>query len=161
MYTDLSYRPKGDVVCRFRVDAPDIRKAAEALAGESSVGTWTEIKTSPRIQDMRARAFRIKGKEVWVAYPLALFEPGNIPQLLSSVAGNIFGMKVLRQLKLEDIYLPKKYVSSFKGPRHGIEGVRRLLRVKERPLIGTIVKPKLACVSRFRRLDRRCGHREG
>ena len=32
---------------------------------------------------------------------------------------------------------------SFKGPKYGIEGVRRLLRVKDRPLVGTIIKPKL------------------
>ncbi len=146
MYTDLKYKPKGDLVCKFRVEAKDLKKAAEALATESSVGTWTDVKTiSKRIQNMGAKAFRIdrKKKQVWVAYPLKLFEPGNLPQLLSSVAGNIFGMKVLRRLRLEDIEFPRKYIQSFKGPRHGIKGVRKLTGVKDRPLVGTIVKPKL------------------
>ena len=145
MYIDLRYRPKDDVVCKFHVEATDLKKAAEALAAESSIGTWTDVRITSRIRRMRARVFKIdfREKEVWIAYPLALFEPGNIPQLLSTVAGNIFGMKIVRSLRLEDILFPRKYVKSFKGPRYGIDGVRRLLRVKKRPLVGTIVKPKL------------------
>jgi ribulose-bisphosphate carboxylase large chain len=34
-------------------------------------------------------------------------------------------------------------VDSFKGPRFGINGIRKLTKVSERPFIGTIVKPKL------------------
>jgi ribulose-bisphosphate carboxylase large chain len=32
---------------------------------------------------------------------------------------------------------------SFPGPRFGIEGYREILKIKNRPLVGTIVKPKL------------------
>jgi ribulose-bisphosphate carboxylase large chain len=34
-------------------------------------------------------------------------------------------------------------LDSFKGPAFGIAGIRRLLKVPERPLVGTIIKPKL------------------
>ena len=40
-----------------------------------------------------AKVFEIKGKNIKVAYPMELFEEGNMPQIYSSVAGNIFGMK--------------------------------------------------------------------
>jgi ribulose-bisphosphate carboxylase large chain len=80
---------------------------------------------------------------VRIAYPLELFEDGNMPNVLSSVAGNVFGLRALRNLRLLDIEFPSRLVKGFKGPRFGIEGIRELLRVRERPLVGTIIKPKL------------------
>ena len=43
----------------------------------------------------------------------------------------------------EDVFFPEKLVKSFLGPKYGIEGVRKLLGIEERPIIGTIIKPKL------------------
>lgn len=139
-----------EIVCKFRVE-PFRRKVFEAVAGESSIGTWTKISTmKPRIAKMRPRIFSINPgeKTVKIAYSLDLFEPGNIPQLLSSVAGNIFGMKMIKSLKLEDIVFPKPYVSSFKGPELGMNEIRKMLKIKNRPLVGTIVKPKVGLNSK-------------
>jgi len=52
-------------------------------------------------------------------------------------------MKGLDKLRLEDISLPRSFVRSFKGPLLGIKGIRRLTRQRKRPLLGTIVKPKV------------------
>jgi ribulose-bisphosphate carboxylase large chain len=82
-------------------------------------------------------------KRARIAYPLALFEPGNIPQLLSSVAGNIFSMKSVKKLRLEDIALPDKYINAFPGPAFGVSGIRKKLNIYKRPLLGSIMKPKL------------------
>ncbi|MDD5111157.1 MAG: type III ribulose-bisphosphate carboxylase [Candidatus Altiarchaeota archaeon] len=150
-YIDLSYQPgKSDVVCLFRVEPAvnvSLEKAVDAIAGESSIGTWTDISTmSEEIRDrLRPRAFSVDSSSglVKIAYPLELFEPGNIPQLLSSVAGNIFGMKHVENLRLEDITLPEKYVKSFPGPLFGVGGIRRMLEIPLRPIVGTIVKPKV------------------
>jgi len=142
-YIDLKYRPRNDVVCDFSVE-PVTRFNIEQLAAESSVGTWTELHTTkPYMQKLAAKVFSVRGKDVKVAYPLSLFEPGNIPNLLSSVAGNVFGLGSLKNLRLNDISLPESYVRSFRGPTFGVQGVRKLLRVKKRPLVGTIIKPKL------------------
>lgn len=142
-YIDLKYKPRNDLVCEFRIE-PATRAAIEAVAGESSIGTWTGVKTMcPRIWKMRARVFEINGNCIRVAYPAELFEPGNIPQILSSVAGNIFGMKAVRNLRLEDVQFPASILKTFKGPKYGIAGVRKIMRIKKRPLIGTIIKPKL------------------
>jgi ribulose-bisphosphate carboxylase large chain len=46
-------------------------------------------------------------------------------------------------LRLDDIDFPLSLVKSFKGPKYGIEGIRELLEVRDRPLVGTIIKPKL------------------
>ena len=66
-----------------------------------------------------------------------------MPNILSSVAGNVFGLKALKNLRLLDIQMPKALISSFKGPAFGIAGIRKLLKVPKRPLVGTIIKPKL------------------
>ncbi|MCD6264106.1 type III ribulose-bisphosphate carboxylase [Candidatus Bathyarchaeota archaeon] len=146
-FVDSSYRPsEEDLICDFYLEPLDmsIEEAAGAVAAESSIGTWTELTTLRRyVERLRATVFYVKGNHIRVAYPLELFEPGNMPNLLSSVAGNIFGLGALRRLRLNDIHLPEVLVRSFRGPRYGIGGVRGLLRVSERPLVGTIIKPKL------------------
>ena len=149
-YVDLKYRPeKDDLICEFYVKpSKSIEEAAGAVASESSTGTWTEVKAPERVKKISAKVFSIKGNYIKIAYPLQLFEPSNVPQILSSVAGNIFGMKEIKALKLLDVSFPKKIVREFKGPLFGIPGVRKLLKVKERPLVGTIIKPKLGLTAR-------------
>jgi len=146
-YVQLEYRPrKDDVVCEFFVEpiGIDIKKASGGIASESSVGTWIETKTTkPYVERLSAKVFEIKGNDIKIAYPIELFEPGNMPNILSSVAGNVFGLKDLKNLRLNDIHLPEKILRSFKGPKYGIQGIRKLLKIPKRPLLGTIVKPKL------------------
>lgn len=149
-YVHLNYRPrKSDLICEFYADPSKghtLKKAAGAVASESSVGTWTQVTTSTKNCDnisAKVYALDIKNRIFKIAYPLDLFEPGNMPQILSSIAGNIFGMKIVDNLKLLDIHFPDKIINSFKGPEQGIIGVRRKLNIIDRPLVGTIVKPKV------------------
>jgi len=144
---DLKYAPKEtDVVCTFYVEPEgiSITEAAGGVAAESSVGTWTELTTvKPYVESLAARVFSIEGNEAKIAYPVELFEPGNMPNVLSSVAGNVFGLRLLRNLRLTDIKFSRQLVKSFKGPQYGVEGIRTLIGVHSRPLVGTIIKPKL------------------
>jgi ribulose-bisphosphate carboxylase large chain len=147
-YVDLNYKPsKDDLICSFRVEPAkgiSIKEAAGAVTAESSIGTWTETTTTkPYVEKLAAKVFEIKGNDVKIAYPIELFESGNIPNILSSVAGNVFGMKDLKNLRLNDIQIPEKLLRSFKGPKYGIQGIRKILKIPKRPLVGTIVKPKL------------------
>jgi len=145
-FINLKYKPKSnDLICLFRIEPNKIslKDAAANVALESSVGTWTEVKEADHVNKLAAKVFSIKGKNVKIAYPSELFEKGNAPNILSSIAGNIFGMKVVRNLRLEDIKIPKQILNSFQGPKYGISGIRKMLNIKKRPLIGTIIKPKL------------------
>jgi ribulose-bisphosphate carboxylase large chain len=101
-------------------------------------------------KDLKPHVFEIdkKNKEIKVAYIDKLFELASVPQILSSIGGNIFGMKCLQALRLQDISLPESIVTSFKGPKFGIYGIRRMLNVQFRPLCGTIVKPKVGLNSK-------------
>jgi len=146
-YIDLGYKPKkDDLICDFFVEplGTSIKEAAGAIASESSTGTWTETSTiKSYVKKLAAKVFEIKGNNVKIAYPLGLFELGNMPNILSSVAGNVFGLEDLKNLRLNDMIFPKKILKSFNGPKYGIEGIRKILKVKKRVLLGTIIKPKI------------------
>lgn len=130
-----------------------IRKAAMAIAAEQSTGTWTIVATRSDDIDKRLAgrvlSTRSIGKNryiVLIEYPLADFDPkvGGIPQILSIVAGNLFGLEDLKAVRLEKMHLPKGIVSVFPGPKFGAEGIYlKLGRESNRPLLGTIVKPKI------------------
>src|SRR4030042_2204743 len=146
-YVDLGYKPsKNDLICEFVVEPNNesLKRAAGAVTAESSTGTWTELTTTkPYMENLAAKVFEINGNNAKIAYPIELFEPANMPNILSSVAGNVFGMKELNNLRLNDIHFPEKLLGSFKGPKYGISGIRKLLKVPKRPLVGTIIKPKI------------------
>lgn len=152
-YLKLGYKPKDDLVCLFRVEPArgmSMKKAAETIALESSTGTWTDVSTEKYyVKKLGAKVFSVsKTGKIKIAYPSTLFEKGNAPNILSSIAGNIFGMKAVKNLRLEDIKIPKEILNSFLGPKYGISGIRKMMKVKDRPLLGTIIKPKLGLKTR-------------
>ncbi|MFW9899136.1 MAG: type III ribulose-bisphosphate carboxylase [Candidatus Thorarchaeota archaeon] len=151
-YVNLDYKPnKNDLVVMYYVEkAPrckDLEHAAMEIAKESSIGTWTDIATmSAEIADrLKPSTFYIDNENqiIKIAYTKELFEADNISQILSAIAGNIYGMRVIENLRLLDISFPKDIVKAYKGPKFGIEGIRKLIKVEKRPLLGTIVKPKV------------------
>ena len=77
-----------------------------------------------------------------IAYPVVnLLKPNgeaNFPLMLTTVHGNI---SMGGKLKLVDVRYPKSFLKSFKGPKFGIEGIRKVLNVPERPLLNNMVKP--------------------
>jgi ribulose-bisphosphate carboxylase large chain len=146
-FVNLTYKPKpSDLICTFTIEPEGIslKEAAGGVAAESSVGTWTELTTiKPYVEKLAATVFKLEGNTATIAYPIELFEQANMPNILSSVAGNVFGLKTLKNLRLNDIQMPAELVKSFNGPKYGIAGVRKLLKEPQRPLVGTIIKPKL------------------
>lgn len=151
-YLDLNYEPSNkDLKVMYyvekAVDTSSLEKASEEIAKESSIGTWTEIATLSEdiAKRLKPSVYHINEKEniIKIAYNEELFEANNMAQILSAIAGNIYGMKAINNLRLLDIEFPKSIINAYKGPKFGIKGIRKLLDVYDRPLIGTIVKPKV------------------
>lgn len=92
---------------------------------------------------LAARVILAEGNNVEIGFPEELFEPGNIPQYLSVVAGNLFGLGDLKKVRLQDVIFPDSLLSAHKGPRFGIEDARKILGAYDRPLIAAIFKPKV------------------
>ncbi len=128
---------------------------APFLAIEQSTGTWTPVPgETPEVRakhvakvigihEVPQYEFEVpRGVEertyvVQIAFPYCNIE-SQIPMLLTAVVGNIsMGGKI----KLLDISFPKKYTDGFQGPKFGIEGVRKILGVYDRPLLNNMIKP--------------------
>ena len=136
------------VICKYRVTTElPMEKAAEAIAAEQSTGTWTGLTTlkDEVFENYGAKVLKIDGDVTEIAFPAEDFsiEVGGVPQILSVIAGNLFGLESIGKLRLEDVHFPKCITEQFKGPKYGIEGLRKILRRPEKPLVGTIVKPKI------------------
>jgi ribulose-bisphosphate carboxylase large chain len=145
--------PSSDVVAVFRVTPAQgfkVEEVASGIGAESSTGTWTTLYPwydVERVKKLSAKVYEIRDLGdssyiVKIAYPVDLFEEGNMPAFLASVAGNIFGMRRASGLRLEDLYLPREFLKYFKGPSRGVKGVREIFRVYDRPIVGTVPKPK-------------------
>ena len=146
-FIDLDYEPRSDdLVCRFYVEpAADMgmEAAASRVASESSNGTWAALRVGEDFTDMSATAFSIEDHEIGVAYPAGLFEPGNMPQILSCIAGNIMGMKAVDRIRLLDCEWPEAIVETFDGPTFGTAVREELFDAGDRPITATVPKPKV------------------
>lgn len=147
-FIDRDYQPKDDDLVALyyfeKSDEVSVDDTIGRLASESSIGTWTTLETlDDRIYDMRGRAFWNEEHLVKIAYPLILWELDNVPQLMSGIAGNIFGMKAVQNLRLIDATLPLEYIKGYKGPHMGVEAIQTIFKRKEGPLLACVPKPKI------------------
>lgn len=156
-YLRLNYQPlfEEEIIAIYYLQPSQgvsFEEAAKKIAAESSIGTWTKLGnlSATVFQKLAARIFYLDEEKgiIKIAYPIALFEKGNLSQLLSSIAGNIFSMKTIKYLRLEDIYFPSDYLDSFSGPAFGWSGVRKVIGIEEAPVIGSIIKPKVGLSAR-------------
>ena len=143
-----SVDPDANVICKYKIITDmDIRLAAAAVATEQSTGTWTGISTlnDEIFKRYHGRVIDIQGNVATIAYPEDDFslDIGGVPQILSVIAGNLFGLEGLKGVRLEDVAFPRGVLRAFKGPKFGIPGLRKALKRPDKPLVGTIVKPKI------------------
>ena len=136
------------VICDYRVTTElSMEKAANSIAAEQSTGTWTDLTTTTQkiVDNYGAKVLSIEGDMTRIAYPVEDFsiEVGGIPQILSVIAGNLFGLESIGKLRLEDVFFPKCIQEMYRGPKFGVDGLRKILDRLEKPLVGTIVKPKI------------------
>lgn len=150
-----SIDPEKYIIATYYIDgdAP-LSKIAEEVAIENSTGTWTLVgRETLKIRDRYGAKILnlIPASENSGILQLAVnaenYDPefGGLENLLSDIAGNVYDMKILNNIKLLDLVFPKYWVRPFPGPKFGIDGLRRSLGLEEyrRPLVGCIMKPNL------------------
>ena len=142
----------------------DPRRAAEVIAGEQSSGTFVALATET--PELKARSgARVERLEVLgesnapslaggmaspvytrctleLSWPIENVGP-SLPNLMSTIAGNLFELRQVSGLRLTGLQLPPSFARAYPGPAFGIEGTRRLSGVEHGPLIGTIIKPSV------------------
>jgi ribulose-bisphosphate carboxylase large chain len=134
--------------------ADDPEQTAALIAGEQSSGTFVAIPGEDEALKARAAArYEItaldqannsdaKRYELKLSWPLENLGP-SLPNLMATIAGNLYELKPVRSLRLIDMTLPPAFAQAYPGPAFGIAGTRALTGVQDRPLIGTIIKPSV------------------
>ena len=145
----------------------DPTQAAEIMAGEQSSGTFRpvpgetaelKIRAAARVEKLKmlepvsepsllGSVPSVDQKKWWranltLSWPLDNLGP-SLPNLITTIAGNLFELQPLSGIRLKDLRLPSAFSTNYAGPKFGCEGTRKLMGIYERPLIGTMIKPSL------------------
>lgn len=140
-----------------------LEKAAAVIAGEQSSGTFRPVpgeteelkaRSAARVEVMEdlgpcagpslpgAAEGPVRQARLVLSWPVA--NTGiSLPNVLATVAGNLFELNAVAGLRLTDLRFPAEFVAGCPRPAFGIEGTRALSAVAGRPLIGTIIKPSI------------------
>ncbi|MCL1598664.1 MAG: ribulose-bisphosphate carboxylase large subunit family protein [Actinomycetia bacterium] len=142
--------------------ALDPHEVATLMAGEQSSGTFVALPTeTPELRDrvaarveslipldntvtepIRRDARAVNRAKVTLSWPVDSVGT-SLPNLMATVAGNLFELNQLTGLRIVDLRLPESFASAYPGPKFSVEGTRELTGVHDRPIIGTIVKPSV------------------
>jgi ribulose-bisphosphate carboxylase large chain len=138
------FRVKGD-------EGITVEDIASEVAAESSTGSNVKIKISTSFSEsMNAVVYRVDEEQnlAWIAYPWRIFDRGgNVQNIMTFIAGNVFGMSSVKVCKLLDVYFPPQMLVQYDGPNYTIDDMRRYLGIEKRPIFGTIIKPKIGLTS--------------
>lgn len=128
-----------------------IESAATEVAAESSTGSNLKVSTATNYStNIDARVYEIDHENsiVKIAYPWIMFDKGgNIQNILTFLAGNTLGMSNLKECKLLDVWFPPQMLVQYDGPSYTIDHMRKYLGFYDRPILGTIIKPKIGLTS--------------
>ena len=131
------------VTYRLEVEAGEAESRAEAIALEQTVEVPRVVVRDPFVEaEILGRVESVAAVEegaslATIAYPVATtaLDPA---QLLNVV----FGMTSLQpDAQCVDVELPPSLLEVFRGPRFGLEGLRKQVQVEGRALTCTAVKP--------------------
>ena len=133
----------------------DPQRTAALIAGEQSSGTFIAIPGEDEALKARAAATYdiqalddqplegdVRHYRLTLSWPLANIGP-SLPNLMATVAGNLYELRPVKSLRLLDFDLPLAFADAYPGPAFGIAGTRALTGVPQAPLIGTIIKPSV------------------
>lgn len=139
-----------------RIKTSSIEKLSLAIADEQTTGTWIKV-GADSIEKKRRFGAKVvsiyelpdRGSDfvedlpplyiIQIAFPIENFGE-DIPMLLTTLFGNISASGMVKMI---DCAFPKKYIERFQGPKFGVEGLREVLGIKDRPLLNAMIKPNI------------------
>lgn len=141
---------------QVRIKTSSIEKLAMAIADEQTTGTWIKVGADSvdkkrkfgakivaiyEVPDTAADVLEDLPPMYIIQMAIPMSNLGDdIPMMLTTMFGNI---SAAGMVKFIDCAFPKKYVERFQGPKFGVEGIREVLGVKDRPLLNAMIKPNI------------------
>jgi 2,3-diketo-5-methylthiopentyl-1-phosphate enolase len=147
------------IIASFIIKRPkgqNVNYLSRFAAIEQSTGTWVRVPAEtaevrkhhvarvlgvyeiPMYEYIIPKDIKERTYFVQIGFPVINVKNNGIPLLLTTVIGNI---SITYGLKLVDLAFPKSYLQDYKGPKFGIDGLRTLLKIPERPLLNNMIKP--------------------
>lgn len=124
-----------------------LESIATEVAAESSTGSNLHIENATEFSESQNALVYEKDEAtgvVKIAYPIRIFDRGgNVQSIITYIAGNVFGMGSHKGCKLLDIWYPETFLKNYDGPNVNMDNLREYTGVKDRPILGTIIKPKI------------------
>lgn len=118
----------------------DFRPEFGAKVIDLHVERTLEAPTYPVLAEEIVRSYACRVK---IAHPHKNFGP-KIPNMLTAVCGEgAFFSPGITTIKLFDIEFPDNFLTEFQGPKFGIEGIRNILNVYDRPIFFGVIKPNI------------------
>jgi len=131
-------------------DKADFNKKALSIAVGLTVGSWTELPEAQKasMEKHLGKVLSIQVHEpenatpgeryadITIGYPDINFSR-DIPALLVTIFGKL---SMDGKIKLIDIEVSSEFASAFPGPKFGLQGVRDLVGIHNRPLLMSIFK---------------------
>ena len=137
-------------------DSHNLEKKAEQIAIGLTIGSWTHLPhlLQEQLKQHKGNVIHIetldeqehinsylgkkvsRGKIIKIHYPSLNFSP-DLPAILTTTFGKL---SLDGEIKLIDLTFSDELKKSILGPKFGIEGIRNLLQVQDRPLLMSIFK---------------------
>ncbi len=118
----------------------DLRERFGAKVIDLAVTGVLEQPSYPLPSVDSAKAYQCR---VSIAHPHGNFGP-KLPNLLTAALGEgAFYSPGIAAIKLMDIEFPESFTRHFEGPKFGVQGLRDILQVYDRPLFFGVVKPNI------------------
>ncbi|MBU4484799.1 ribulose 1,5-bisphosphate carboxylase, partial [bacterium] len=143
----------------------DPEEAAAHLCQEQSTAQWKRVgvdedlrteygakvielivekeKDSPTYELLAEKNLKSYLCRVKIAHPHGNFGP-RIPNMLTAICGEgAFFSPGISVIKLFNIEFPNSFLDKFEGPKFGVQGLRDLLGVYDRPIFFGVIKPNV------------------
>jgi len=126
-------------------------KVAQDIARDETTGPWvgqgepTQLFIRSQADVDRIERYGEKEGVIYIRTPLSNISSETDPLyqfIMLAVGGPVLEFVYYQEVALLDFSFPRNFLERFPGPKFGINGVRKLLNLKDgEPIIGTIVKP--------------------
>ena len=150
----------------YRIETPgSVEAMAAKIASDQSTGTFVALpgeteelkaRVAARVAGIRelapadhasfpdeaGGATRFNRADVDIDFPLDAVGT-DLAALMTIAIGGVFSIKGMTGIRIVDMRLPEEFARAHPGPQFGVPGSFALTGVKDRPIIGTIVKPAL------------------
>ncbi|MBG9791067.1 2,3-diketo-5-methylthiopentyl-1-phosphate enolase [Paenibacillus dendritiformis] len=141
---------KAHCTATYRIydDRADFASKADSIAVGMTVGSWTELPEAQKA-DMAKHLGQVlsvvpvesdipgeRYADITIAYPDVNYSR-DLPALLVTMFGKL---SMDGRIKLMDIEWSDAFKQAFPGPKFGLDGVRKLVDVHDRPLLMSIFK---------------------